>query len=136
MKQNVALLIDVLSENPDVDVIVIDETLKSVHEAMHGAFVDTFYFQLPYNETVYCALVDDCGRIKGLPISAVYDDEKTVALVGNIVITKIDGQGETLDLDELDVISLANNLFTAVDKKTGRIYPVLGNIRKGVTWKH
>ena len=133
MKIN-AVWIDVLSNTPDIDVIQISNNSNDeIYSALDGAFFDCFYFQLKGDNETYLAFVDDCGMIKGLPISAMYEDRRSICLVGNIVICKPGKDGGIESLDKFDVIEICRHLATATNIETGKSYPVLIDIKKGVT---
>lgn len=123
-----AVFIDVLNTK-DVDIREFEsDDNHAIHELLNDSFFDVFYFRLTgYDETLL-AFVDDCGRIKGLPLSAVYNDRKTVALVGNIVICRPTADGDIESITREDVEAICENLATATCLETSESYPVLTNL--------
>lgn len=76
---------------------------------MKDAFFDTFYFNIKGYDRKFIAFVDDCGKLKDLPVSALYEDGE-IALVGNIFICCFTRDGELTTLTKLDIAALNFNI--------------------------
>lgn len=126
MKKHNAMVIDVLSDHPEVRMIEIGDEWDEVRKELNDAFIDTYYFKLPGYDVIFCALVDDCGRLFNLPVSAITEKGNLIALVGNIVITRFNDAGDTIDLSVKDVLTLMQNVYYyRVGKKET---PILCNV--------
>lgn len=126
MKKHNAMVIDVLSDHPEVRMIEISDGWNEVREELNDAFIDTYYFKVPGYETIFCALVDDCGKLFDLPVSAITEKGNMIALVGNIVITRINEAGDSIDLSVKDVLHLMKNIYYY--KVGNKEIPILCNV--------
>ena len=126
MSKHNAMVIDVLSYHPEVRMIEISDGWNEVRKELNDAFIDTYYFKVPGHETIFCALVDDCSRLFGLPVSAITEKGNKVALVGNIVITRFNDAGDTIDLSVKDVLQLMKNIYYY--KVGNKETPILCNV--------
>lgn len=126
MKKHNAMVIDVLSDHPEVRMIEISDGWNEVRQELNDAFIDTYYFKVPDYDVIFCALVDDCGRLFNLPVSAITEKGNMVALVGNIVITRFNDAGDTIDLSVKDVLQLMQNIYYY--KVGNKETPILCNV--------
>lgn len=130
MKKHNAMVIDVLSDHPEVRMIEIgsdaNDEWKEVRQELNDAFIDTYYFKLPGYDVIFCALVDDCGKLFNLPVSAITEKGNRVALVGNIVITRFNDAGDTMNLSVKDVLHLMQNIYYY--KVGNKETPILCNV--------
>lgn len=101
-----AVLIDIVSEVNDIKVVDIEEPkLKSYYKHLQCDLIDIVgEVEIGPRMKRYDLIVDDEGLLKENPkMSAICMNNSDMSLFGNVLVTKHNGKGEQITLDERDI---------------------------------
>ena len=91
-------------------VIDIEDKLPVFYELIGCQYIDIVRRKI--GDKYYDVICDDEGTFKENPIVSAVDTQFKPMLVGNLIISKADGEGELIDLSEDDIKQILRHAKT------------------------
>lgn len=116
-----AFLIDVQNSNPYV-VEIQEMSLDIIYKLLNCTCFDIAHRKI--GSSIYDIFCDDEGLLKCNPILSAMSSNNEPMLVGNLLVTKSNAEGETISLADSEIAEIRKNLTPIFDDK-GKYYPCL-----------
>jgi hypothetical protein len=124
-----SLLIDV--ERCEINEVDITN-YKDFYTLINCTCFDVAHRQIGHEKSYYDIFVDDMGLLKNRPIISAVDGNCDMMLVGNLVITKTDAEGEQMDLSDNDIQYIRHHIMLGISEDSNGcpvVHPVLTEVR-------
>ena len=123
-----SLLVDISRcEVAEVDIT----NYKDFYVLINCSCFDVARRQIGNEKRYYDIFVDDMGMLRGERIVSAVDNNCEVMLVGNLVITKTDEEGEQIDLSNDDIEYLKHYILLGISEDSNgypHVHPVLTQV--------